>query len=177
MPDFDKLVHAYDTGQITRRELLATLAALAASGAAAHAGGASPSPPPPIGTVKQLNHVTVFVPNVAKAVAFYQDLLGLPVLTPQDPGVNLAAGNGFLGIYPARAGATTGTIDHVCFGLENFDADAVLAALKSRGIAASIRMRGDTKELYFTDPDGIRVQLQDARYIGGVGVLGDRRPK
>jgi hypothetical protein len=37
-------------------------------------------------------------------------------------------------------------------------------------------MRGETKELYFTDPDGIRVQLQDVKYKGGVGILGDKDP-
>jgi hypothetical protein len=29
-----------------------------------------------------------------------------------------------------------------------------------------------TPELYFTDPDGILVQLQDVSYCGGSGVLG-----
>jgi hypothetical protein len=33
-----------------------------------------------------------------------------------------------------------------------------------------------TEELYFTDPDGIRVQLQDVKYKGGSGVLGDKDP-
>ena len=50
-------------------------------------------------------------------------------------------------------------------------------SITDRGIKANIRMRGETKELYFTDPDGVRVQLQDTKYIGGVGVLGDQRPK
>jgi catechol 2,3-dioxygenase-like lactoylglutathione lyase family enzyme len=106
---------------------------------------------------------------------FYQDLFGMPLLTPQDPGVNLKAGAGFLGIYPGQPG-TTG-INHVCFGLENFDADTVLKKLAGKGVRASIRLRGDTKELYFTDPDNIRVQLQDVSYIGGVGPLGNRSPK
>jgi hypothetical protein len=61
--------------------------------------------------------------------------------------------------------------------MENFDADAVLKQLTDRGIKGNIRLRGDTKELYFTDPDGIRVQLQDVKYIGGTGVLGDKPPK
>ena len=61
--------------------------------------------------------------------------------------------------------------------MESFDADAVLKQLTERGIKASIRMRGETKELYFTDPDGIRVQLQDVKYKGGAGPLGDRDPK
>ena len=45
--------------------------------------------------------------------------------------------------------------------MEHFDADAVVNKLAERGVQASIRLRGDTKALYFTDPDGIRVQLQD----------------
>ena len=61
--------------------------------------------------------------------------------------------------------------------MENFDADAVLKQLTDRGVKGNIRLRGDTKELYFTDPDGIRVQLQDVKYIGGTGVLGDKEPK
>jgi hypothetical protein len=33
-------------------------------------------------------------------------------------------------------------------------------------VKARIRMRGDVKELYFSDPDGISVQLQDVSYKG-----------
>jgi hypothetical protein len=32
---------------------------------------------------------------------------------------------------------------------------------------------GGTPELYFTDPDGILLQLQDVSYCGGGGYLGD----
>jgi catechol 2,3-dioxygenase-like lactoylglutathione lyase family enzyme len=167
----ETLLDQYESGRLSRRELLGALAALAAAGSQAPAAAA------PVGTVRQMNHVTVFVPDVKKSVAFYQDVFGLQVLTPQDPGINLSTGAGFLGIYPARAGATGGTIDHLCLGLDNFDADAVLKMLTDRGLKANIRLRGDTKELYLTDPDGIRVQLQDVRYKGGVGPLGDRDPK
>jgi catechol 2,3-dioxygenase-like lactoylglutathione lyase family enzyme len=114
------------------------------------------------------------VADVQKSKQFYQDLFGLPVLTNQDPGVNLNTGSGFLGIYPAES--ATGSINHFCLGLDNFDADAVLKRVTDRGIRARIRQRGDTKELYLTDPDGISVQLQDTRYIGGTGPVGDRKP-
>jgi hypothetical protein len=33
--------------------------------------------------------------------------------------------------------------------------------------------RGGTSELFFTDPDGILIQLQDASYCGGSGRLGN----
>jgi len=32
---------------------------------------------------------------------------------------------------------------------------------------------GGTPELYFTDPDGLVMQLQDASYCGGSGLLGE----
>lgn len=165
----DQLLARYESGDITRRSLLGALAGLLAVAPAASATE------PVIGTAKQLNHVTVYVQDVAKSVAFYQGLFGMPVLTPQPPGMNLRVGTAFLGIYPAT-GQPTG-INHVCFGLDNFDADSVLKKLNSQGISGNIRLRGDTKELYFTDPDDIRVQLQDVSYRGGVGPLGNRDPK
>ena len=171
--NLDNLLQQYESGSLSRRELLGALTLLVAAPAMTGAAQAGK----PVGAVKSMNHVSVFVPNVQKSVEFYQGLFGMPLLTKQDPGINLSTGSGFLGIYQAQAGATTGSINHVCFGMENFDADAVLKQLADRGIKGNIRLRGDTKELYFTDPDGIRVQLQDVKYIGGTGVLGDKQPK
>lgn len=169
--NLERLLDQYENGRISRRELLGAMALLATGVANATAVE------PPIGAVKQMNHVSIFVPSVQKSVEFYQATFGMPVLTKQDPGMNLSCGAGFLGIYPAQGGATTGSINHVCFGMDNFDADAVLKSLTDRGVKGNIRLRGDTKELYFTDPDGIRVQLQDVKYKGGVGLLGDKDPR
>jgi catechol 2,3-dioxygenase-like lactoylglutathione lyase family enzyme len=169
-PDLEHLLRTYEAGRITRRELLGALSLMLA-GMPATAGAAEPV----AGTVRQLNHVTVFVDDVQRSAAFYQRLFGMPILTRQDAGINLDTGSGFLGIYPSPAGRTG--IDHVCFGLEGFDADAVQKQLGDAGVKATIRLRGDTKELYFTDPDNVRVQLQDVRYRGGVGPLGDRDPR
>jgi hypothetical protein len=78
--------------------------------------------------------------------------------------------------------------------MEGFNPDTVVKALESYGIkprgsaagppgplvhCVSMRMenRGGAKEgtpeLYFTDPDGLLIQLQDVKYCGGAGVLGD----
>ncbi len=167
--ELDRLLRGYEDGAITRRDLLATMAMLVV------AGPSSAAAEPAIGTVKQLNHVTIFVQDVQRSVKFYQESFGMPILTPQPPGVNLKVGTGFLGIYPAQ-GRPTG-IDHFCLTLDDFHADRVLKKLKDRHIDASIRLRGDTKELMLTDPDNIRVQLQDVSYTGGVGPLGNRYPK
>jgi hypothetical protein len=81
--------------------------------------------------------------------------------------------------------------------LEGFNPDQILKTLESYGIKprenqtgpvgsmrsyVSMRMenRGGAKEgtpeLYFTDPDGILVQLQDVSYCGGAGFLGNVCP-
>jgi catechol 2,3-dioxygenase-like lactoylglutathione lyase family enzyme len=84
-------------------------------------------------------------------------------------------------------------IDHVCFSMTTFDPKVVTKALTDYGIKPrptggpagplqtyiNLRMpeRGGapegTPELYFTDPDGIAIQLQHTTYCGGSGFLGD----
>ena len=78
-----------------------------------------------------------------------------------------------------------------CFSVDDFDVERVQGALEDRGITPrasggagplrhwiSLRMpnRGGapegTPELYFSDPDGLSIQLQDATYCGGGGYLG-----
>ena len=164
----EQLLTQYESGRLSRRELLAALSFLAAPLAAA------PSTEPAIGAVRQLNHVTIFVNSVENSAAFYRELFGMQVLTRQPPGLNLSAGRGFLGVYPAQ-GRKAG-IDHLCFGLKNFDPESLRKKLTARGVQAHIRLRGDTKELMFWDPDNVRVQLQDVSYNGGVGPLGNRQP-
>lgn len=167
--DLDALLDRYDDGSMTRRELFVALAALALPVASVPAA-------PRIAAATQLNHATLFVRDVAQSQQFYQRLFGMPVLTPQPPGINLAVGGGFIGLYPADSGAAPG-IDHVCLGIDRFDADAVKRKLDAEGVEATVRLRGDTKELYFADRDGIRIQVQDVRYRGGVGPLGARDPR
>ena len=68
--------------------------------------------------------------------------------------VNLAPGPGpeFIGIYKAEP---AGHIGHFCLGVQNFDADATLKTLKDRGIKARMRTRGESKEIFLTDPDNV----------------------
>ena len=168
LKSLERLLDHYDHGQLSRRDLIGALAALAFPQAPASAA-------PSIGVAKQLNHVTVYVRDVERSRAFYQRLFGMPVLTPQPPGVNLTLGTSFFGVYPVDTGEQP-RIDHVCFGLDRFDADAIQRKLAAERIDATIDVRGDTKQLYLSDPDGLRVQLQDVRYRGGIGPLGDRNP-
>jgi catechol 2,3-dioxygenase-like lactoylglutathione lyase family enzyme len=97
-----------------------------------------------------------------------------------------AAGGG-----PARAAG----IDHACMAMDNFDPAVVTKLLVSYGLKQqegqgrsplvtyiSLRLpnrggaEGGTPELYLTDPDGLAIQLQDVKYCGGGGFLGELCP-
>jgi catechol 2,3-dioxygenase-like lactoylglutathione lyase family enzyme len=92
---------------------------------------------------------------------------------------------------PAPA-APQARVDHVSVNMENFKPDAVMKTLAEFGIPertgndngplksyVTLRMpdrggaEGGTPELYFRDPDGLLIQLQDVKYCGGGGFLGD----
>lgn len=167
--ELETLLDRYESGELSRRELLTAFALMFLPASAAAAAE------PVVAEARTINHVTLYVRDVERARLFYQRLFGMPRLTRQDPGLNLFTGAGFLGLYPADP-QNPPRIDHFCLGVTQFDAGAIRRKLAARGIEATLRQRGDTSELYFTDPDGIRVQLQDVRYRGGVGPAGDRDP-
>jgi catechol 2,3-dioxygenase-like lactoylglutathione lyase family enzyme len=166
----DRLLSGYESGAVSRRELILTLAGLtAAAGTTAAQSRAAPM------RVAGLNHVTVFVEDVARSVDFYQRIFEMPVQSRQATGTNLSAGSGtqFLGIFQARN--TAPRIDHFCLAVEDFDVALTVEALRGQGVEPRVRMREDeVPEIYFNDLDGLSVQLQDARYCGGGGALGDR---
>lgn len=148
--------------------------------------------------VRDYNHVTSFVPDQRRTVGFYQKLFRMPVDTYQGPLPILRVGTGnqslaFVGADDRHAPAF---IDHVCFAVDDFKPDRILATLADYGVTpraderrrpaplkSYVTMRmpdrggapGGTPELYFTDPDGILLQVQDVRYCCGSGYLGDER--
>ncbi|MBM3773161.1 MAG: VOC family protein [Acidimicrobiia bacterium] len=140
--------------------------------------------PPPI-PVQTLNHFTIAVADVPRAVAFYRRVFGLREQYNQGTEADwsrkvvpvLGFGNGpqFLAFSASKE---AGRIDHFCLGVEGFDSADVVKRLADHGIKASVRRRRDsdppTEELMFRDPDGISVQLQDVAYCGGEGRLGAR---
>lgn len=159
----------YESGKMSRRELVGALAAMMIAAKPSLQGAAI------VGPATGLNHATLFVRDVARSQEFYQSLFGMPILTRQGVGVNLRAGAGFVGLYPVAARGTP-RIDHICIAIDGFEATKVLPKLQSMKLDAAIVQRGDAEELYFDDPDGISVQIQDTKYRGGVGRLGDRDP-
>ncbi len=164
-------------------------------------GAAEPAPGPGLIPVLDLNHFTSNVSDPDRANQFYQEIFGIGIQVYQAAAAAIdidAGGPQFLmftgGGANTPAGAPPrGTINHVCLTVEGYETDALLSTLADYGIRpraegeganvpltsfVSMRMPnrggapGGTPELYFTDPDGLRIQLQDTTYCGGGGVLG-----
>ena len=161
----ESLLTHYESGRLRRRDLVALLAALAAAPRTVSAQPAALK-------AATLNHASLIVSDLDRSVAFYQRTFGLAVKSTQQGGVNLAVGDAFLGIYQGGANATP-HINHICFGLRNFDPARTVAALEAAGLPAESRARDGVTQVYTADPDNLRVQLQDTSFCGGVGPLGN----
>ena len=160
---------------------------------------ASPEPASGSGllTLRDLNHFTVFVSDAERSIPFYQDLFALPITKHQGgmPLLDVGSGGQFLALAGGGGGRGRAIIHHACLTIDDFDHERVLDVLEGYGVTRQADARGGpvgpltsyvtmrmedrdgapegTPELYFTDPDGILIQLQDATYCGGAGYLGD----
>ena len=160
-----------------------------------------PSPKKGLIALRDLSHMTIFSTDAPRSNKFYQDLCGLSIRSYQGPTApTLAVGPTveflmFTGGAPARGGAPRpASINHGCMTMDAFNPDQVLKTLETYGIRprgdvpgavgpmksyVTMRMEnrggapGGTPELYFTDPDGLLMQLQDTSYCGGSGFLGN----
>jgi catechol 2,3-dioxygenase-like lactoylglutathione lyase family enzyme len=154
----DTMLRAFETGKMTRRELVRTLVALPAASQLA----TLPSHTPFKGV--SINHVTFSVSDLKKKTEFYQNLLGMRFMQQRGSSNYLALGSSqsFLCLTQAAQGTPT-SINHFCIGIENFDADKVMDTLKQE----KLETRTDaTGQVYFLDPDGLRVQLSSTKYNG-----------
>jgi catechol 2,3-dioxygenase-like lactoylglutathione lyase family enzyme len=159
----EHLIEQYDRRRLTRRQLVASLAALAA-GAAMPAAAQTQA-----AQGATLNHASLAVSDVQKSADFYGRLLGLRIVSrPGNGGLNLGLGTSFLGLYKLQ---NPGTVNHICIGVDDYDPDAIAARLQAQGIAARVDRNPANRtsggdQLYLTDPDGARIQLSANGYQG-----------
>jgi catechol 2,3-dioxygenase-like lactoylglutathione lyase family enzyme len=145
-----------------------------------------PGDPPPI-PVRTFNHVKYYVSDLPNALAWYQKLTDMEIVTYQEraggprtagydgpPIPVLRVGSGPQHVALVEGSGPDAFRLHVGLGVDGFEPDAVMARLAQHGVSAQVRMReGMTPEILVDAPDGVRLQLQDTRYCGGGGPLGN----
>ncbi len=140
------MLEEYERGNVSRRHLIQSLAALAL---------AAPPAPAAESTFKGvgLNHVAIRVEDIPRSRAFYQKHLGLPLIRESETSCFLKMGDEFLTLFKnERPG-----LDHYCVAIENFKPETVMSELNRQGLKP--RRPTGTDRIYFPDPDGLEVQL------------------
>jgi catechol 2,3-dioxygenase-like lactoylglutathione lyase family enzyme len=212
-----RLLNEFESGKLTRRQLVQTLALVAVGSPVASAvaqSAAAPALPAPASPWKTvwLDHISYAVSDYKRSVDFYTSLMGWEVKNDNGTQSQLDI-NGIGGIIirnarrpgqgqvangaggqPAAAPQTaqprptgpdsagrgnaaprppiTGVINHVSWGVQPWDTDAVKAELERRGLNPRPDMQGDDfKSFHVRDPDGwdlqISNQTKEKHTVGG----------
>lgn len=150
----EKLLHDFEQGKMTRRQLVQSLAVTAAA-ASAVATPAAAAEGKAI-TATNINHISYQVTDYTKTRDFYAGLFGMKVTEDDGKQCRLVFGNNIL---IARNRSPAPKVDHIAYTIANWDQDkeAIEAEVKRRGIKIK---QGDAKtSLHVLDPDGFEVQF------------------
>ena len=147
------LVNRFEKGTLSRRELVQGLAMLTAAGTASEAVAQESA----LKGVK-IDHISIQVTDLPRAVAFYQKIFGLTIVGEDKPNeiVRLGAGKTLVSLHHK---SPTGVMDHFAIGIEKFNKEAVTRDLKARGITATDNLDAG---FHIVDPEGISVQIMSA---------------
>ena len=141
----------------------------------AHEVAAEP-PESPVHTVGT-DHMTVMGGDAASTIAFYRDLLGMPLVLEQP---NLDApelthlffdtGDGRILTFfvgedrPTRPHRGPGNVHHLAFSIAPGEFDATQEALENAGYGFNEFDRGAFHSLYTQDPNGLVIELVVEKY-------------
>lgn len=128
-------------------------------------------------SLKTIDHVVLRVRDMQKSLHFYTQIVGCDIAEQRpDLGLmHLRAGAAMIdlvdinGVLGKKGGAAPDhhrqNVDHVCLRIDPFNEDELLAYLRAQGIGVDpaesrYGAEGDGPSIYFSDPDGNRVELK-----------------
>ncbi len=138
------MLKSYETGRLSRRDLVQGLALLTATTAQAQPTGF---------TGNGINHLSLYVSDLQRSSEFYQRAFNGKLRDKTDQEIRIAIGRSRIAL---RRGSPVGKVDHFAIGIDNFNQNAVIADLKARGAEPSTNADAG---LHVLDPDGYPVQL------------------
>lgn len=149
------LLSRFEKGTLTRRELVEGLTLLTAAGAGKTA--LAQAQPTGLKGVK-IDHVSIQVTDLPRAVAFYEKIFGFKVLGEDKPNEIVRLGSGKV-LVSLHHKSPTGIVDHFAIGVEGFNREAVTQQLKELGLTATDNLDAG---YHIVDPEGMSVQIMPA---------------
>ncbi len=153
-----QMISAFESGRMTRRELIAGLSGLVALAASGGAGGQGQASEDAMFQATELNHIALRVTDIPRSRDFYVKHLGLTVDRESSTSCFLTCGpRNFVALFRND----TPALDHYCYSIEDYDVREAESKLKAAGF--SPRVHGN--RIYFDDPDGHVVQLASTEHM------------
>jgi catechol 2,3-dioxygenase-like lactoylglutathione lyase family enzyme len=110
--------------------------------------------------VRGINHVTVAVRDLDRALHFYVDLLGCRPRARWARGAYLEAGSLWLCLeLDARAGAPQIDDSHVALSVDAAEFAVIAETIRAEGTTLWKENRSEGDSLYFLDPDGHKLEI------------------
>jgi catechol 2,3-dioxygenase-like lactoylglutathione lyase family enzyme len=162
--EIDGLLKQYESGRLSRRQLLAGLMGVSAS-AALSAATAAQERTILGGRARMVNHISVYCSDLDRSSAFYRNL-GLRTPRPI-PGA-LAADfidPAYVSLRKPQKPADVGKIEHFAIGYDNFDLKRDGDALRAAGVKFEPTTADWGTMMTVHDPDGVMIQLLDAKVV------------
>jgi catechol 2,3-dioxygenase-like lactoylglutathione lyase family enzyme len=155
----EQLVHAFEHGDSTRREMIAGLGALVAgavsAGRASAATATGQDAKSPTFKAVGLNHLALDVTDVNRSRDWYAKHLGMTVRHQSgDQSCFMDCGPHFLALF----NASKASMNHYCYSIKGYKAAAAVKTLEAAGLQPTRR----ENRVYFPDPDGLTVQVAEA---------------
>ena len=148
------LLNRFEKGALSRRGLIQGLAMLTAAGGAQSIGQAQEAG---LKGVK-IDHISIQVSDLPRAIAFYEKIFGLTVMSEDKPNEisRLGAGKIIVSLHHKNP---TGIVDHFAIGVENFNKERVTQQLKALGLTPEENLDAG---FHIKDPEGMNVQIMGA---------------
>ena len=146
-----KLVSGFESGALSRRQLVQGLALLAGSGPAVAAEDGLDF------KTAELSHVSLHVADLQRSVDFYQRMFGFSVLSRDKlPGFDVVRVGSAKGIISLNSGGPAGMIDHFALKTPKFSKEAAQRYVAGRG---AVLIEDPFAGFCVKDPDGVNVQI------------------
>ena len=146
----NRLLQRFESGSLSRRQLIQGLTMLTAAGAAAAPAAQSRGFQGGF-----ISHVSLSVSDLQRSADFYQKVFGLSVLSQDKPNEIVRLGLKRT-LVSLRRASPKAVVDHFAIGVENFNREAVTKDLLDRGVTPSQNVEAG---FHVEDPDGFPVQI------------------
>ena len=108
-----------------------------------------------------IDHIVLHVADVRRSREFYTGVLGMTPYRENDSQIFLHAGSQGVALFKRAPGMTAtsgGDMNHLALAVSGGTYEGLKAELEAHGVTVSGRP-GDDRCIYFSDPDGHRLQL------------------